>query len=111
MLGFKSKNRIRNSPRRSSKKRPNYSYYSNRSDSGDTEPRQIDRKEIELRRQKFKNWLKNTPAILATLAIVFSIFYSLKLDSNPKVVQIKSSGNLFLHDEHTYQQAAHKLFS
>ncbi len=48
--------------------------------------------------------------VLAILAILFCVVYTLKLDSNPKIVQTTPNGTLFLQNINTYERAANTLF-
>lgn len=85
-----------------------FNYYSNRAQKDQASPRNT--RTLIHDAKSTKGILRNVPTIIAVSAILACIIYTFILDSNPKIIQINSSGAVFLQDIHSYEVAAHNLF-
>lgn len=86
-----------------------FSYYANRSPIEGNVGR-VPAVVAERKRGRFKNIVRHTPAIVASFVILACVINELMLGSSPRIVVLSNtSGQVFLRDTNTYQQAAARL--
>lgn len=89
-----------------------YSYYSNnvrrRAEEQPDRSRQSSQRATKPNSPK---WWHNLPAIIALGVIMVCVGYILSVNTNPKVVQVTGSQDLFLRDNNSYQEAANNIIN
>lgn len=92
--------------------RANQSYHSLRLDHGNNTGRQKSREQRQVSSGNLMHyWLQRFGLLVLLVVSLVSLISALSLSANARIILLQTTGNSFLHDQNTYQNATNKILA